>query len=76
MYHKGHLFGMISPFNPNATEHITFINKGSHPRYGERASSVIVMTTNTVIEDQFNAQIGFNGINGDALCDQRGLHGT
>ena len=69
MYHKGHLFGMISPFNPNATKHITFINKGSHPRYGERASSVIAMTTNTTIEDQFNAQIGFNGINGDAFID-------
>ena len=26
MYHKGHLFGMISPFNPNTTQNITFIN--------------------------------------------------
>nr|WP_321236881.1 TonB-dependent receptor [uncultured Psychroserpens sp.] len=69
MYHKGHLFGMISPFNPNATKHVTFINKGSHPRYGERASSVISMTTTTKIENQFKAQIGFNGINGDAYVD-------
>lgn len=69
MYHKGHLFGMISPFNPNATKHVTFINKGSHPRYGERASSVISMTTNTKIEDELKAQIGFNGINADAYFD-------
>ena len=66
IYHKGHLFGMISPFNPNATKIITFINKGSHPRYGERASSVVSMATNTKIEDKFKAQFGFNGINGDA----------
>ena len=69
MYHKGHLFGMISPFNPNATKTITFINKGTNPRYGERASSVISMTTNTNIEDEFKAQLGFNGINGDAFID-------
>ncbi|WP_033956341.1 TonB-dependent receptor domain-containing protein [Psychroserpens jangbogonensis] len=69
MYHKGHLFGMISPFNPNATKSVTFINKGSHPRYGERASSVVSMTTNTNIEDELKAQIGFNGINGDAYFD-------
>lgn len=69
IYHKGHLFGMISPFNPNATKNVTFINKGSHPRYGERASSVVNMTTNTSIEDELKAQIGFNGINADAYVD-------
>jgi len=69
VYHKGHLFGMISPFNPNATKHVTFINKGSHPRYGERASSVITMTTTTEIEDEIKAQIGFNGIDADAFFD-------
>ncbi|WP_298904095.1 TonB-dependent receptor [uncultured Psychroserpens sp.] len=69
IYHKGHLFGMISPFNPNATKAITFINKGSHPRYGERASSVISMKTTSSIENRMSAQFGFNGINGDAFID-------
>jgi hypothetical protein len=69
MYHKGHLFGMISPFNPNATKKVTFINKGSNPRYGERASSVISMTTTTKIEDKLKAQLGFNGINGDVYIE-------
>lgn len=69
MYHKGHLFGMISPFNPNATKNVTFINKGSHPRYGERASSVIAMTTNAAIEDRFKMQMGFNGIDVDGYLD-------
>jgi hypothetical protein len=69
MYHKGHLFGMISPFNPNATKNITFINKGTHPRYGERASSVISMTTTTKIENKFKAELGFNAINGDAYIE-------
>jgi hypothetical protein len=69
MYHKGHLFGMISPFNPNATKSVTFINKGTHSRYGERASSVISMSTTTDIENNLNAQIGFNAINGDAFIE-------
>lgn len=69
MYHKGHLFGMISPFNPNATKQVSFINKGSNPRYGERASSVIIMNTNTAIEDHFKMQLGMNGINVDAYID-------
>ena len=69
IYHKGHLFGMISPFNPNATKAVTFINKGAHPRYGERASSVISMKTTSTIEDEPTAQLGFNGINADAYID-------
>lgn len=69
MYHKGHLFGMISPFNPNVTKHVSFINKGSHPRYGERASSVTSMRTNTAIEDRLKMQLGMNGINVDANID-------
>lgn len=69
MYHKGHLFGMISPFNPNATKKVTFINKGTNPRYGERASSVIEMTTTNKIENAFKAQLGINGLNGDAYIE-------
>ena len=69
IYHKGHLFGMISPFNPNVTSKIKFINKGSHARYGERLSSVIDMSSNSNISQTVKAQLGFNGINGDALIE-------
>ncbi|MBR9914379.1 MAG: TonB-dependent receptor plug domain-containing protein [Algicola sp.] len=69
IYHKGHLFGMISPFNPNATKTVTFINKGSHPRYGERASSVISMATTTEVEDKVKAEVGANGISGDMYLE-------
>ena len=69
IYHKGHLFGMISPFNPNITSKIKFINKGSHARYGERLSSVIDMSSNSNISQTVKAQLGFNGLNGDALIE-------
>ena len=69
LYHKGHLFGMISPLNPNVTSEIKFINKGAHVRYGERLSSVIDMSSNTEISNQLKAEMGLNGFNADALID-------
>tara|TARA_R110002049_G_scaffold10507_10_gene51715 strand:+ start:6141 stop:8414 length:2274 start_codon:yes stop_codon:yes gene_type:complete len=69
IYHKGHLFGMISPLNPNVTSQIKFINKGAHARYGERLSSVIDIASRTDIPKQTKVELGFNGISGDALLD-------
>ncbi|OUR92346.1 hypothetical protein A9Q87_07645 [Flavobacteriales bacterium 34_180_T64] len=69
MYHKGHLFGMISPFNPNATQKITFINKGTHPKYGDRTSSVIAISSSNAISETVEAGIGVNAINGDAFLN-------
>jgi hypothetical protein len=69
IYHKGHLFGMISPLNPNVTSEIKFINKGSHVRYGERLSSVIDISSNSKITNKVKAEIGFNGVNADALLE-------
>ena len=60
---------MISPLNPNVTSEIKFINKGTHARYGERLSSVIDMSSNTTISSAVKAEMGFNGINADALIE-------
>jgi len=69
IYHKGHMFGMISPFNPNVAQHISFINKGTPSRYGERISSVIDITTNNVQIQNINAEVGVNAINADAFLE-------
>ena len=69
IYHKGHLFGVISPLNPNVTSEIKFINKGTHTRYGERLSSVIDISSKSTMSKTVKAQFGFNGINGDALIE-------
>jgi hypothetical protein len=67
LYHKGHLFGMISPINPNVVSSISFINKGTHAKYGERLSSVIDVVSSSSIENELKAQVGVNGINADAV---------
>ncbi|WP_426429785.1 TonB-dependent receptor domain-containing protein [Winogradskyella sp. HB-48] len=69
LYHKGHLFGMISPLNPNVASEITFINKGTNPRYGERLSSVTDISSERSISENFKAEIGLNGINTDAILE-------
>lgn len=79
-YHKGHLFGMISPFNPNSTRKVTFHNKGTHPRFGERISSVIEIESSSEIANRVRAGLGLNAINADAyvevpiLKDQLSVH--
>ena len=69
IHHKGHLFGMISPLNPNITSEIKFINKGTHTRYGERLSSVIDISSKSTMSKTVKAQFGINGINADALIE-------
>lgn len=69
LYHKGHLFGMISPINPNIASDIKFINKGSNPRYGERLSSVIDISSKHKITDRARAEFGLNGLNVDGLVE-------
>ncbi|MEM7087799.1 MAG: TonB-dependent receptor plug domain-containing protein [Bacteroidota bacterium] len=82
IYHKGHLFGMISAFNPNSVEKVSFSNKGTHPRYGERISSVISITSKKEINDLFSAGVGVNGISADAhvqvplIADKLSLYGA
>ena len=67
IYHGGHLFGMVSVFNPNVAESIRFYNKGTNPMYGDRLSSVIAIETNSKISNKNTAEIGLNGINTDAV---------
>lgn len=69
IYQNGHLFGMISAFNPNITQNVTFINKGTNPKYGDRVSSVIDITTDNTIAKKANVSLGLNGISGDAFLN-------
>lgn len=69
IYHNGHLFGMISAFNPNITQNVTFINKGTNPKYGDRVSSVVDISTDNNIVKKTNVSLGLNGISGDAFLN-------
>ncbi len=69
MYHKGHLFGMLSAFNPNSTSNVIFHKKGTHSRFGERISSVIDIYSADRIADRYKVGLGINGINADFFVE-------
>lgn len=69
IFHGGHFFGMISPFNPNISENVTFLNKGVTPKYGESTSSVIDISTTNSVAKKLNVGIGLNGLSADAFIE-------
>ena len=69
IYHSGHFFGMVSTFNPNITQNVTFHNKGIHSRFGERISSVIDISTSDTIPKKINIGFGINGISADVFSE-------
>ncbi|MGK0414831.1 MAG: hypothetical protein ACJA1B_003060, partial [Polaribacter sp.] len=69
IYHSGHFFGMVSNFNPNITNDVVFLNKGVNPKYGERISSVINISTKNTIAKNVNIGAGFNGISADIFAE-------
>ena len=69
IYHTGHLFGMVSVFNPNIVDEIKFHNKGTNAKFGERISSVIDIKTNNKIAKKTHIEYGINGISSDIILE-------
>ncbi|RZJ31573.1 MAG: hypothetical protein EOO48_01635 [Flavobacterium sp.] len=68
MYHPGHLFGMISAFNPNIDQIVHYYNKGTDPKFGERVSGIISIQTTDKISDSLNVDAGINGLCADVYA--------
>lgn len=65
IYHSGHLYGMISPINPYIVKSVTFHNKGTNPRFGDRVSSVIDISSNNKVVTETYVGLGLNAISAD-----------
>lgn len=65
LYHPGHLFGMISGINPNVNQTVTYYNKSTNPKFGERISSVIDIKSSDNITEKIKAKAGINALNAD-----------
>lgn len=68
-YGNSHMFGAISAFNPYIIDKVNFISKGTNPKYGERVSSVIDITSNYKPTNNFKGGAGFNMLHGDAFLN-------
>lgn len=67
MYHGGHFFGMISPFNPYITERVDVFKSGASTKYGSRVAGIIDMQSFNEVPDEFSGGIGTTTINADAF---------
>jgi hypothetical protein len=43
IYHRGHYYGMISPYNPKMVDHVDVYRSGFHPRMGDRVGGAVVI---------------------------------
>ncbi len=68
-YNNSHLFGTISAFNPYVIDKVSFINKGTSAKYGERISSVIDIKSNYKVSKKIKGGAGFNLLHADAFLD-------
>ncbi|MBQ4822140.1 carboxypeptidase-like regulatory domain-containing protein [Aquimarina sp. MMG016] len=65
MYNTGHFFGMISAFNPNIVSETKVLKGGANPKYGDRVSGVIDISSDTEVPEKFSGGTGINGTHGD-----------
>jgi len=69
LYHRGHLFGQIATVNPNVVDKLYFHNKGTLSHFGERISAVVDMHTPNFINNNWQTQVGVNGLFADAAIN-------
>lgn len=66
MYHQGHLFGMISAFNPYITDRVDIYRSGASAKYGNRISGIIDMHSSNDVLNKTSVGLGSNLLNVDA----------
>ena len=65
MYNTGHLFGMLSAFNPYIVQDAKIFKGGADPKYGDRVSGVIAISSDREVPEKFNGGVGINGTHAD-----------
>ena len=69
MYLTGHLFGMVSAFNPYVVQNVNFYDKATNAKYDEKISSITDIKTNDNITDKTKLQLGVSAISTDAILN-------
>lgn len=77
VYHQGHLFGMIAPFNPYVVASVNVFRSGTSAEFGERIAGVIDIESSKEIPDALEGGLGVNFLHADAyvklpLFDKKG----
>ena len=71
MYNSGHLFGMISAFNPYITKKIKIYKSATSVEYGNHISGVIDIETDNELPTKFSGGFGFNLTHADVYVKEK-----
>jgi len=63
VYHRGHYYGTISPYNPKIVSDVEVYRSGFHPRLGDRVGGAIVINSDEAGEES-NYGVGANTLFG------------
>ncbi|WP_425392981.1 TonB-dependent receptor plug domain-containing protein [Ekhidna sp.] len=50
VYHRGHYYGTISPYNPKIVDDVEVYRSGFHPRLGDRVGGAIVINSDEAVD--------------------------
>lgn len=71
IYHRGHYFGSISPYNPSVISEVKVYKNGFHPRMGGRVGGGIEIISQDSLRDYQSYGLGVNTLYGNAFIRQR-----
>lgn len=60
MYHRGHYFGTISPYNQKVVDHVEVHRSGYHPRMGGRVGGAVFINSEEEVNNQSRYGVGMN----------------
>ena len=66
VYHQGHMFGMISPFNPYIVEDVNVFRSGTKAQFGDRIAGVIDINSLDEVPKKLSGGAGSNFLHADA----------
>ncbi|MFT6867415.1 MAG: hypothetical protein ACJA08_002258 [Cyclobacteriaceae bacterium] len=64
IYHRGHYYGTISPYNPKLVESVNVYRSGMHPRLGGRVGGAIEINSATDLVQESKYGFGLNSLYG------------
>ncbi len=65
IYHQGHMFGMISPFNPYIVDNINVFRSGTKAQFGDRIAGVIDINSYDEVPTKVSGGTGMNFLHSD-----------
>ncbi len=66
IYHRGHYYGTISPYNPKLVDTVTVSRSGYHPRLGGRVGGAVQIESSSQWKEDADFGVGSNTLYGTA----------